>query len=340
MSDNRTNNSETIEITNSLTQNNSVDEIPVNILLATLEGTTTTNNIRELQTANEIQRREINKYSIVSENNRRRIIENSIEENSVTTMARMYQKNYQTVHSVVKKYLKTGKIFSEPKGKNRRSKLTSEIKRELLAWVDLECTKTLRETVKWIKEKFDVVVSRSTVDWALSEFHYTLKCVTIVPERKNCQSTIDARISYAAEYRILEVNNDDKNFIFIDEVGFAVVTRPSRGRSRVGESAFLNVPADRSQNILVVAAMTKYGMLYHKIYERAVNGNDFILALKEINESSLRFSIDTLIFIMDNARIHRYRGMREDAEISALRINYLPPYSLVLNQIENVFSVW
>ncbi|KAF7685842.1 hypothetical protein CDIK_3409, partial [Cucumispora dikerogammari] len=99
MSDNTTNNSETIEITNSSTQNNSVDEIPVNILPATLEGTTTTNNIRELQTANGIQRREINKYSIVSEDDRRRIIEKTIEGNSVTTIARMYQKNYQTVHS-------------------------------------------------------------------------------------------------------------------------------------------------------------------------------------------------------------------------------------------------
>ncbi|KAF7685203.1 hypothetical protein CDIK_4047 [Cucumispora dikerogammari] len=86
--------------------------------------------------------------------------------------------------------------------------------------------------------------------------------------------------------------------------------------------------------------MTKYGMLYHKIHERAVNGNDFILTLKKINESSSRSGIDTIIFIMDNARIYHYRGMREDAEISALRINYLPPYSLFLNPIENVFSVW
>ncbi|KAF7689928.1 hypothetical protein CDIK_2745 [Cucumispora dikerogammari] len=107
MSDNTTNNSETIEITNSITQNNSVDEIPVNILPETLEGTTTTNNIRELQTSNGIHRREINKYSTVSEDDRRRIIEKSIEENSVTTIARMYQKNYQTVHSVVKLIFKT-----------------------------------------------------------------------------------------------------------------------------------------------------------------------------------------------------------------------------------------
>ncbi|KAF7670475.1 hypothetical protein CDIK_4599, partial [Cucumispora dikerogammari] len=86
--------------------------------------------------------------------------------------------------------------------------------------------------------------------------------------------------------------------------------------------------------------MTKYGMLYHKIHKRAVNINDFILALKEINESSSRYGIDTSIFIMNNARIHHYRGMREDAEISALRINYLSPYSPFLNPIENVFSVW
>ncbi|KAF7690709.1 hypothetical protein CDIK_2708 [Cucumispora dikerogammari] len=158
-------------------------------------------------------------------------------------------------------------------------------------------------------------------------------------ERRNCQSTVDARISYAAEYRILDVNNDDKNFIFIDEIGFAVVTRPSRSRKGGVESAFLNVSAAKSRNISVVAAMTKYEMLYHKIHERVVNRKDFILALKEINKSRSRSGNDTPIFIMDNASIYHYRGMREDAKISALRINYLLPYSSFLNPIENMFSV-
>ncbi|KAF7686071.1 hypothetical protein CDIK_3179 [Cucumispora dikerogammari] len=45
-------------------------------------------------------------------------------------------------------------------------------------------------------------------------------------------------------------------------------------------------------------------------------------------------------FQMDNARIHHYRGLREDEEVASYRINYLPPYSPFLNPIENVSSVW
>ncbi|TBU11052.1 DDE-like endonuclease, partial [Hamiltosporidium tvaerminnensis] len=169
---------------------------------------------------------------------------------------------------------------------------------------------------------------------------YTLKRVTLVPERRNTLSTIELRTNYATSFRELEVDNDDKNFVFLDEVGFAVVTRPSRGRNMRGESAYLSVTAARSRNISVVAAMNKYGMIYYKIHERAVNGEDFKLFIKEINESCQRQGILTPIFVMDNARIHHYRGLNDDEEIASYRIKYLPPYSPFLNPIENVFSVW
>jgi hypothetical protein len=104
----------------------------------------------------------------------------------------------------------------------------------------------------------------------------------LVPERRNYPSTIELRTSYATVYREFEIENDDKNFVFIDEVGFAMVTRPSRGRSTKGVSAYLSVAAARSRNISVIAAMKKNGMLYHKINERAVNGEDFKLSFKEI----------------------------------------------------------
>ncbi|TBU11490.1 DDE-like endonuclease [Hamiltosporidium tvaerminnensis] len=107
-----------------------------------------------------------------------------------------------------------------------------------------------------------------------------------------------------------------------------------------GESAYLSVTAARSRNISVVAAMNKYGMIYYKIHERAVNGEDFKLFIKEINESCQRQGILTPIFVMDNARIHHYRGLNDDEEIASYRIKYLPPYSPFLNPIENVFSVW
>ncbi|KAF7685161.1 hypothetical protein CDIK_4090 [Cucumispora dikerogammari] len=85
--------------------------------------------------------------------------------------------------------------------------------------------------------------------------------------------------------------------------------------------------------------MNKYGMIYHKIHERAVNGESFKEALKEIKECCVRKGISSPIFIMDNARIHHYRGLRKDEEAASYRINYFPPYSPFLSPLENVFSV-
>ncbi|TBU11953.1 DDE-like endonuclease [Hamiltosporidium tvaerminnensis] len=178
---------------------------------------------------------------------------------------------------------------------------------------------------EWVKCTFNFDVSTSTIDRALREFHYTLKQATEVPERRNTLSTIELGTNYATSFRELEVDNDDKNLVFLDEAGFAVVTRPSRGRNMRGESAYLSVTAARSKNISVVAAMNKYGMIYHKIHEKAVNGEDFKLFIKEINESCQRQGILTSIFVMDNARIHYYRGLNDDEEITSYRIKYLPP---------------
>ena len=89
----------------------------------------------------------------------------------------------------------------------------------MLAYVDLECTKTLHEMVEWVKSTFNIKVLTSTVDRALREFHYTLKRVTLVPERRNSVSTVELRTSYAASYRQLEVNNDDKILFFLMKLG-------------------------------------------------------------------------------------------------------------------------
>jgi hypothetical protein len=86
--------------------------------------------------------------------------------------------------------------------------------------------------------------------------------------------------------------------------------------------------------------MNKYGMIYHTIKERAVNGEDFKNALKEIFEYCQGSGISSPIFVMDNARIHHYKGLNEDEFVSTFQIQYLPPYSPFLNPIENVFSLW
>ncbi|ORD96292.1 hypothetical protein HERIO_1775 [Hepatospora eriocheir] len=86
--------------------------------------------------------------------------------------------------------------------------------------------------------------------------------------------------------------------------------------------------------------MNKYGMIFHKVHERAVNGEDFKISLRELKAACTEKGIESPVFIMDNARIHHYKGLMENNELSQYTLKYLPPYSPFLNAIENVFSVW
>ena len=99
----------------------------------------------------------------------------------------------------------------------------------------------------------------------------------------------------------------------------------------------MSVSAARSRNISVVAAMNKYGMVFHKIHEKAVNEKNFKDALKEIHHACVSMGIDSPVFIMGNAKIHHYRGLDADPEVNQMVKNFLPPYSPFLNPIENVF---
>ena len=47
---------------------------------------------------------------------------------------------------------------------------------------------------------------------------------------------------------MLQVENNDKNLIFLDEVRFSVVSRPKKSRNKKGESAYISVSAARSRN--------------------------------------------------------------------------------------------
>ena len=169
------------------------------------------------------------------------------------------------------------------------------------------------------------------------KIHYSLYKVSFVPARRNIETTIDNREIYALEFRSLEESIEDKNLIFIDEVGFAVSTRTSKGRSLIGTQANLSVPAVRTRNISIFAAMNKYGMIIYEVFKRPINGEDFKTCLVNLKERCDVMSIKNQVFIMDNARIHHYCGLHEIIQRMGLRMVYLPPYSPFMNPIENCF---
>ena len=128
--------------------------------------------------------------------------------------------------------------------------------------------------------------------------------------------------------------------VLLDEVVFAVSSRPKKGRALMGTSAYVDVPAARKKNISVLAAMNKNCMIYKKVHNKALCGEDFKTALAEVKATCESIGIQEPVFIVDNARIHHYSGLEEVIVNLGLVLEYLPPYSPFLNPIENCFSKW
>ncbi|KAF7687091.1 hypothetical protein CDIK_3072, partial [Cucumispora dikerogammari] len=177
-----------------------------------------------------------------------------------------------TVRSIITKYLKNGEMQASPRGEDKKSKLSSAQKKPILGWVDENPILTLQESKEKVLITFNISCSTSTINRVLSEFHYTLKRLVLSPATRNSETTLIKRFEYSQNYRAREETTPAKNFIFLDEVGFQVVSRPKRGRALRGRAPVTYTPGARSRNISVVAAVSKRGVLYHKIRNTAFNG--------------------------------------------------------------------
>ena len=125
-------------------------------------------------------------------------------------------------------------------------------------------------------------------------------------------------------------------FIFADEVGCKMSTRPKRGKSCSGTKAITPVPFLRSCNISIVAVMNKEDVIYFKIHNQAVTAADLQVCVEEIKIKCNSKGINNPVLVLDNARIHHARNLVWDS----FTVFYLSPYCLFLNSIENCFSKW
>ena len=149
----------------------------------------------------------------VSDEDRERIVTKCLEGCSVKTISVVLSLNYHTVHCIVSKFLKYGNTDRKKTGGNRKPIFTPELKEALLRKVDAHCTTTLKQLKEWLKMEHSVEVSITTINRTLKNFHYSLKNVTTVPEKKYCTTTLGKRYQYAQDFKLLEASVEEKNSI-------------------------------------------------------------------------------------------------------------------------------
>lgn len=87
--------------------------------------------------------------------------------------------------------------------------------------------------------------------------------------------------------------------------------KDKKERSPKGFSSFVDFQAASSRNFSIFAAMNENNMLFKKINDTTINREDFKESVISLKQKCTEMGIHTLIFVMDNARIHHYSGLKD-----------------------------
>ena len=271
---------------------------------------------------------------------RKVIVESYTNGYGVKQISSMLNLKYTTVYAIISIFQKEDRIVQKVKGGQRKKRLNEMHINAIKGWIDNDCGITLKCMKNKLFEEFCVTVCEKTVDNCISSFSYTLKRITLIPERRNNEKSIVARYEYALQFfEILSSINEDHIF-FIDEVGFNVSMRYKKGRSLVNTPAVQIVPGLKSRNISVCCAMTRNGITFFnrqtKAFQSLTFGNfvdDLFIKIKELN-------IIKAVVVMDNVPFHKHQSIKAKFAQSGHILLFLPPYSPFLNPIENMFAKW
>lgn len=240
--------------------------------------------------------------------------------------------NYETVRTVIKRYKNFGDQVL-PKGHRKPKLLPIHIER-LKSLIEEDCQRTLVDLADRIESEFEIKVCKSTINNYLNGLNFSVKRISPIPIRRNCDSTITIRKDYAAKF----MNLNPYRVLFIDECGVAVHSRYNYGRSEKGKRANLNVQSIRGKNFSVCAAISMENLEFYQTQEKPYNADDFIDYLKQLLEFFPNGSIEKYTLIMDNVRFHHDNRVEEIVRGYNHEVLFLPPYSPFLNPIENMFN--
>ena len=255
-------------------------------------------------------------------------------------IAHILNVNISSVYAIIKVYLSESRINKKTKGGTRIMKMATEHIQSLQNWIDDDCSVSLEALKTRLMEVYSLNVSIMTISRYITEFNYTLKRTKLIPSRRIDDKSIDDRETYALQYLKLVSELDDTKIYFVDEVGFHISMRSSRGRSLRGTNAAQIVRGLRSRNISVCCSMSKLGIAAYHAQTTAFNIKYFSCYIQTLLEYIENESPGKSAIIMDNVPFHKNLEIKNMIEAKGHMLLFLPPYSPFLNPIENMFSKW
>ena len=194
---------------------------------------------------------------------------------------------------------------------------------------------TLTEIIDKMTNDFNAPqISLTTLSQYLLFNLITLKKVSYQPAARYSNETKEQRKSYCEYF----VQNEGKNYIYIDEVGYSIAVQRNRGRSRKGNQCIQKLPLAKTPNTTICMAISQNEILHFEKKNAAFDSISFGNFLKQLIDIIEERQIDNPCLILDNSPVHREIDIRKICQ-GRIEFHFLLVYSPNLNPIENVFAI-
>ena len=198
---------------------------------------------------------------------------------------------------------------------------------------------TLKQIAEKIRENFNIIVTLPTISNTLTKIGFTFKLLHTIPMGRNTEEVVLARKQFALNY-FQEAPINREKIIWIDEVGYNLYLRRKQGRALKGARASITVPNSWGRNISICAAMSCGGFLLSKNSAVSTNTTEFCSFLRELFDYLRMNNLTNCWLILDNVKFYHSLQVNNLVRENGHSLIFLPPYSPMLNPIENLFSKW
>ncbi|KMQ43220.1 hypothetical protein HL42_6125 [Trichophyton rubrum] len=189
----------------------------------------------------------------------------------------------------------------------------------------------LDEMAAFIRERFNVSVTISTLSRALASIGWSREVARQVAKERNA----DLRDSYL---------HDLSSFcsyhpVFVDESGCDKRVGSRRtGWAPVGVTPTQVSRFHRGQRYQILPAYAQYGIVLSRIFQGTTDASRFEDFIEQLLEHCGRWPDPKSVLIMDNASFHHSEQIEKLCADKGVKLIYLPPYSPDLNPIEEFFA--
>ena len=289
-----------------------------------------------------LRRVELMARAKITNEDRQRLVDAFEDGSDWQELARQLNIKIESARSIIRVWVREGRVERKPMGGPKRQKATAEMKEAILTLVLQNQFITLRSLNQKLREELPHCphISDSTVARILDGHLITCKLAgkeADIPHERNLPRILVARQQYAQFFTNLGIRD---HVIYVDESGYNVFTRRSIGRARRGERVQRQVCGSRGRNVVLILAISPtLGVVHHWLRQMTVTRATFQEYLNELIEkaSNLLPEDEHCTIIYDGARPHlRMTVPQNFANRFVLRI--LPAYSPMLNPTEQAHS--